>query len=126
MPANISVFIDKLISERSFYTFLSTLGGKEQKVGCLRQGALENGDAIIWLHFRGNNFNLDENEQLKLVEYMQNPKTEIGIEISSNDGSYELAKIFCINVSMMFGEVIIYDLEDRFMHLNEIDKALYL
>ena len=96
-------------------------------VGQVEQGALEDEDSesIIWMYYRGNEFNLDEEEMIQLELYLKNAKTEITIELSSDEYSNLLAKKFCQKMANKFGNLILYSNEGEFFTEAEIDKVLY-
>jgi hypothetical protein len=121
-----SIFLKKEISKDNFFDFLKVVGGNKQSIGDLEQGVLEFYDSTIWLYYRGVKFNLDEAEMFELSNIIQDAKTEIAIEISSDDESSLLAKNFCEKIAQQFGTIIVRNEEGVFYHLDDINKALYI
>ncbi|WP_027622851.1 hypothetical protein [Acetivibrio clariflavus] len=126
MSSIISIFLKEKISKENFFDFLIHMGGYKQSIGNLEQGVLESGDSTIWLYYRGESFNLDNEELFELNNIIQDAKTEIVIEISSEDGSSLLAKDFCEKISQQFGTLALYNEEGIFFQLKDINKALYI
>lgn len=126
MSTNISIFLKNEISKENFFNFLILTGGNKQSIGNLEQGVLELCDSAIWLYYRGENFNLDEAEMFELSNIIQDAKTEIAIEISSDDESSLLAKGFCEKIAQQFGTLVLCNEEGTFFQLNDIKKALYI
>jgi len=50
---------------------------------------------LVFRHYSLENFNLDNEKMVELNNIIQDAKTQIAIEISSEDGSSLLAKDFC-------------------------------
>lgn len=126
MSTNISIFLKEELSKENFFDFLILMGGNKQSIGNLEQGVLEFCDSTIWLYYRGENFNLDKEEMFELNNLIQDTKTEIAIEISSDDESSLLAKDFCEKIAQQFGTLVLCNEEGIFFQLNDIKKALYI
>jgi len=52
---------------------------------------------LVFRNYSLENFNLDNEKMVELNNIIQDAKTQIAIEISSEDGSSLLAKDFCKN-----------------------------
>lgn len=77
--------------------YVQEFGGRIQELGEVSQGMIQEGKAIVWVHYRSTeNLNLDEEELLYLdTEHNFKPMTGIALDISSNAGSNPLAIKFC-------------------------------
>ena len=126
MARYLSVFFKNRISDNDFYKFIKFVGGEKQLVGDSEQGHLKKGESSIWFYYRGNEFNLDEDEQSKLNNIFGNANTEIFMEFSSDDESVSLGEYVCKKVVEQFGEIILFNDSGDFYVADDIKKALHI
>ncbi len=106
MSKIISLFMERKISKDEIFSLLQLMGGKVH-INAPDQVVLEDIEGAVWCYYRGENFNLDDREQLKLKRYSIKCNTELALELGSDENSSRLAEKIKILVDE-FGMCIIY------------------
>ena len=69
MSKIISLFLERKTSKDEIFFLLQLMGGNIQ-TNAADQVVLEDSEGAVWCYYRGENFNLDEKEQLELKKYI--------------------------------------------------------
>lgn len=125
MASSVNIYLEKYITKEEFYGFLHRCNGFRQLSDNYEQGILEKRNSNVWLHYRGNKFNLSIEELKKDFKEAKFFKTEIHIEISSEESDY-LAKEFCEKLYDLYGGLYVINGENKIYDIKEINKAFYL
>ena len=107
MSKIISLFMERKISKDEIFSLLQLMGGKVH-INAPDQVVLEDIEGAVWCYYRGENFNLDDREQLKLKRYSIKCNTELALELGSDENSSRLAEKICKILVDEFGMCIIY------------------
>ena len=106
MSKIISLFLERKTSKDEIFFLLQLMGGNIQ-TNAADQVVLEDSEGAVWCYYRGENFNLDEKEQLELKKYSAGCNTELALELSSDENSGRLAEKICKKIMEEFGVCII-------------------
>lgn len=118
----LSLFFKKKINKDEIFSFLESVGGQRQKTDFIDQVVVEKSNGILWCYYRGDEFNLDLEEELELRKYIACVKTEIAIELSSDKESKLLVKNICERLANKFGDFIIYSNGIDFYYINQLNR----
>lgn len=100
---------------------IKELNGELIEVGNFEQGVIQQGEATIWIYYRGMATNLDEDEIQDIKHtYSFIPKTSVAIEISRETGSKKLAVAFCKQFFSQHQDAIVDDSHGNYFTINSI------
>ena len=80
MSKIMSLMLERKTSKDEMFSLLQLMGGNIQ-TNAADQVVLEDSEGAVWCYYRGENFNLDDREQLKLKRYSIKCNTELAYDI---------------------------------------------
>ena len=123
MARVISIISNDFISKQQVFKFIESVNGTISTISKLTQGVIQDGEKTLWIYYRGEEINLDSEELAEIKEkFNMIPKISIGIEISSEEGSKELAIDFCSKFLRQYPNCIIDDSYGNFFTIEQIEK----
>ncbi len=124
MSKIMSLMLERKTSKDEMFSLLQLMGGNIQ-TNAADQVVLEDSEGAVWCYYRGENFNLDEKEQLELKKYSAGCNTELALELSSDENSGRLAEKICKKIMEEFGVCIIYSDDGSFYDMDQLHEAVY-
>ncbi len=124
MSKIMSLMLERKTSKDEMFSLLQLMGGNIQ-TNAADQVVLEDSEGAVWCYYRGENFNLDEKEQLELKKYSAGCNTELALELSSDENSGRLAEKKCKKIMEEFGVCIIYSDDGSFHEMDQLHEAVY-
>jgi hypothetical protein len=119
----ISILTKDSVTKEDTVKIIKKLKGELTTDGNFEQGVIQQGEATVWIYYRGVDMNLDEDENQEINKmYSFIPTTSTAIEISSEDGSKELAIEFCKKFISHFQDAIVDDSHGKYLTINSIDS----
>ncbi len=113
MSKIISLFMERKISKDEIFSLLQLMGGKVH-INAPDQVVLEDIEGAVWCYYRGENFNLDDREQLKLKRYSIKCNTELALELGSVAECEQL-----YDLKIVYGDTV------KMKHVKKLRKKLY-
>ena len=124
MSKIMSLMLERKTSKDEMFSLLQLMGGNIQ-TNAADQVVLEDSEGAVWCYYRGENFNLDEKEQLELKKYSAGCNTELALELSSDENSGRLAEKICKKIMEDFGACIIYSDDCSFHEMDQLHEVVY-
>lgn len=124
MSRILTLVTNTYISKEAFYQYVVKSGGSKHELSeNFSQGILKKGDACVWLYYRGEKHNFDD-EELALLEakYSISPETSVGVDLSNGKGSLKLALLFCRNFMEDFPDAALEDSYRNYFSLEELEN----
>ncbi|WP_160680876.1 hypothetical protein [Clostridium sp. C8-1-8] len=115
-----SIYTEELLSMDTVLNLVKELGGGIGQVEGFKQGIIAEGNAAIWIYYRGASIRseLGKVEEVKKL-YDINVNTEIAVDIGHDDYSDKLAASFCMDFLERYPKSIVYT-GLRFIGMTEL------
>lgn len=126
MSKMISILATNDISQKNLFDLIESIGGQVSSISNYTQGVIQSGEKTIWIYYRGKDLNLD-NEELEEIKEKLNgipPKVSIAVEISSEEGSTNLAIEFCAKFATQYPGCIFDDSYGNFLSIAQLKNRL--